>query len=227
MWTSTTSRPQRLHTLLDDAAERFRAYREYIAVKWWTMYVTAIDPGWRNLAICMCRVDDEGEIEALDFELVDMNNMSCGVNCTLPHSSHVVHKVAHIFQIYSRFFETADKIFIEKQPMLVGSMLHVEALLYDRLQERAELVSPQVLHRHFGLKQGAYDERKTMVDDIAGPYLAHLPGYQQLERKHDVGDAFLLCRLYADGVKTRITKARKVDKIKTDLSRFKFVRPKA
>lgn len=189
------------------------------------MYVLAIDPGFKNFALCLCEIDEDGEIEAIDFQLIDLVNLQCGSECKLPHSSHVVHKIAHVFEMYNNFFARADKIFIEKQPLLVGSMLHVEALLYERLQDRAELVPPEVMHRHFGLKKGDYEHRKSMVVDLAGPHLVHLAGYRELERKHDVGDAYLLCRLYADRVRAARAKARKVQKIAVDLERFKFVRP--
>lgn len=189
------------------------------------MYVLGCDVGWKNLALCLCRVDEEGEIEADDFALLDLNNLACGADCRLPHSSHAVHKCAHVFHMCAHLFDRADKVMIEKQPTLVGSMLHIEALLYDRLQDRAELVPPQTLHRHFDLVKNDYDARKDMVDSLASPHLEHLPGYKGLKRKHDVGDAYLMCRLYADRVRCRVAAARKTQKIAVDLARFRYTGP--
>lgn len=163
-------------------------------------------------------------MEAVDFALVDLNNMVCGADCKLCHSSHAVDKCSHLFQLYANYFEQADRILIEKQPLLVGSMLHVEALLYNRWRDKAELVCPKTLHRHFKLVEGDYEARKAMVDKIASPYLNHLPGYDQLRRKHDVGDAYLMCRWHADLRKADAEKACKVEKIAIDLARFKYVK---
>lgn len=190
------------------------------------MYVLGVDCGWRHFALCLCQVDEEGDIEAEDFALLDLNNLACGADCKLPHSSHAVHKCAHVFHMYAHLIDRADKVMIEKQPTVVGSMLHIEALLYDRLQDRAELVPPQTLHRHFDLVKNDYDARKQMVDSLAGPRLEHLPAYESLKRKHDVGDAYLLCRLHADRVRSRVAAARKTRKIAVDLARFRYTGPR-
>lgn len=189
------------------------------------MYVLGIDCGWVHTALCLCDVDEEGNMEAVDFALINLNDLRCGADCKLSHDGHVVHKIAHVFVMYKRFFDTADKVFIERQPVMVGSMLHVEALLYDRLKDKAELVSPMSMHKHFSLPKNDYDGRKARVDEIAGPHLQHLQGYKELTRTHDIGDGYLMCRLHADKIRDRYMHGQKIAKIAVDLNKFRYTAP--
>jgi hypothetical protein len=107
--------------------------------------------------------------------------------CQLQHSSHPVDLMLHVFQEHGEVFDKADLVLIERQPPT--GLVHIESLVYMRYRSKALLVSPNSVHKHFGMSAD-YEERKRQVDEMAGPYIAN--DYTRgLWRTHDMSDAFV------------------------------------
>lgn len=154
------------------------------------MHVLAIDVGYSSLGLVHAEVCEFAIATVHLAEKLDLRDIPCLQGCKLLHTSNVVDRVNHLVIYYKDLFERAETILIERQP--VGGLLDVQSLLYDKFRSKTTLVSPNAMHKHFGLPRGEYDRRKEMTIEIATPYLSHLLSFNRLHRKHDVADAMCM-----------------------------------
>lgn len=150
-----------------------------------------IDVGILNLALVKCQVEDYQMVTLLDARCVNLNELAHHVvprdQCRLQHSNDVYDKLQHLFQEHSDIFSGVDQVRIERQPL--GGLVHVEQLLFGHFRDKAKLISPNAMHKHFDIRMYDYDGRKIQTTRIAEPYLAHMAEFQQRERVHDLADA--------------------------------------
>lgn len=166
--------------------------------------VLGVDVGVLNLALVLVATSPDHEIEGVRRSaVVDVTKVRCLPGCTLHHSNNIVDRMNHMFASYASWFEEADEILVEAQP-LVG-LVHVEALILSKFRHKTALVQPVAVQAHFKWPQCNYGAKKQAAVDTAGPYM---PSLEDLQRKHDVADAFCLV-LYTCQVRRRADAARR------------------
>jgi hypothetical protein len=107
-------------------------------------------------------------------------------------------------------------------------MKDVEQLLFKEFRNKAILVSPNSMHKHFEIQGLDYDDRKIRVTEIVDEMLKTNPllheKFQSLVRQHDIGDAGAhLKKFLAEKHKEHQEEIiRQRFKRKLDLSQFVF-----
>lgn len=128
-----------------------------------------------------------------DALLIDLRNIKhehvSSRDCTLHHSNELCDRISHFLQEYKSFFENVKHIYMEQQP--ITGLKSVEQLLMHHFRSKITLISPNSVHKYFGMSAD-YDTRKNESVQLSTPYLNHLPLFQTIERKHDLADACLL-----------------------------------
>lgn len=155
------------------------------------MKIISIDVGYSSLGLVCVVADNDYTLRRVNFaQKIDLRDIACVPGCTLRHSQNVVDRIAHFVQYYQHQFDDADTVLIEVQPL--GGIRDVQALLYATFRQKAVLISPCSMHRHFGFPVGDYEGRKELSVELARPHLNHLASFRALYRKHDVADALCL-----------------------------------
>ncbi len=161
------------------------------------MKVLSFDVGICNLAFVIAILDDE-TLELCHIEEcnnLDIRNMKhtvvSKIECTLGHTNTATDWLEHFFQEHPQFEECAH-VFVERQP--IHGICSVEQLLFSHFRDRVELISPNAMHKHFGINHLDYEGRKEMTVKMVADLLPRdqFPNYHQMERKHDVSDAICL-----------------------------------
>lgn len=185
------------------------------------MIIIAIDIGYYNLGFVKVRVQD-GTPDVLMARKVDITRYEhervSQCECRLHHSREMADYVLHFIQEYRDHLEEADKILVERQPP--GGFGAIETLIVATFREKVDVISPNSMHKHFGIGHLDYEHRKQKTEEIAGQYLEHLDSYTRLLRKHDVADAMCMV-LY------RMPRAPRVKNIVPDFDRFRYVPPES
>jgi hypothetical protein len=158
------------------------------------MFVLAIDVGIINLGLVVARVSRSAwrVEEVVHAELVDTTHMAHTVVhedvCTLGHTKTHTDRLMHVLQ-ERPWVSRCDVVLIERQPF--QGHTDVQEVLFLLMRDRAVLVSPNALHKHFGMQTLPYEWRKLRVVELASPYLppSRFPEYAVMERQHDVADA--------------------------------------
>lgn len=166
------------------------------------MLTICIDPGIIHLGILICEIQENGELLKIHVcELENITEYSCPKDCPLHHDSCVADYICHVHEKYKSYFCTANKIFIERQPIcgLVDVVCAFQMLLP---RDALVLVSPNQIHAKLGMSK-SYETRKEQSVLKMKDYLEHLPSHvlemmEQGKRVHDLADCFLLLRLYQD-----------------------------
>lgn len=159
-----------------------------------------IDVGLANLAIVKVQVNVAENILILENCMcVDLtqgfvHRKVKRKDCKLHHTKDAYDRISHFLQEFEGewFSPNVKKIFIERQP--ITGLVHVEQLLFGHFRERAELVSPNEMHKWLGIGHLEYDQRKEHNVEYTKPYFAALNSehYEGRERKHDMADALCL-----------------------------------
>jgi hypothetical protein len=167
------------------------------------IYVS-FDIGIIHLAYVIIAIPDDDlltdplPIKILETECVDVtqlpHNRVDRKDCQLHHTKEIYDRMTHFWQEYeSRWVEQYGplyKVFLERQP--ITGITSVESLLFQRYRDKVIQVSPNAMHKYFGINNLDYDQRKEFTVTYATPYLEKFPSFTSLERKHDCADAFLL-----------------------------------
>jgi len=132
--------------------------------------------------------------QVVETECVDVTQIPCETDCALHHTKQIYDRMAHFWAWYEprwlKQFGEFSNVFLERQPIHgIGS---VEALLFQRYRNKVIQVSPNAMHKYFGIHHFTYDQRKEFVVNYTTPYLKSLANFQQAERKHDMSDALIL-----------------------------------
>jgi len=114
-------------------------------------------------------------------------------DCTLRHERCIPDYLDHFIQEHSFYFEECDVLLIERQPPM--GITNVQDLLFTRFRNKVKLISPNSVHKYFGLGHD-YLLRKEASEAIAKDYLNHFTNFIFNERKHDISDALLMILYY-------------------------------
>jgi hypothetical protein len=185
------------------------------------MFVISIDIGYYNLGIVKAIIKD-GKPEVLEAKKVDLTVFSHNTvpfcNCTLVHSREPADLVAHFVQEYQQDLYGASTIYIERQPP--GGLQNIEALLMYIFRSKIVLVSPNAMHKYFGISHLDYEGRKEKTIQLASEYLKNNSYYQSLSRQHDIADAVCLL-LYA---LSKVKKVREKKEPIINLEQFRLTK---
>lgn len=161
------------------------------------MLIASIDVGITHLALVFARLQQvNAELELVQLECVDSTVFEHGRvavdDCTLGHTKTTADRIAHVVQERRHLFDACTHVLIERQPL--QGHTHVEQVLYLLLRDKAQLVSPNAMHKFFNIAHYTYEGRKQQVVRIVDDMLplCDFPAYHALERKHDVADALCL-----------------------------------
>lgn len=180
----------------------------------------SFDVGLVNLAYVKSKINTstytiETILNAKNIDLTNLPHTKVSrENCTLYHSNDVYDRIQHFIQEYEDEFLDVDKVRIERQP--ITGLVHVEQLLFGYFRSKSQLISPNSMHKHFGINNLDYDQRKEKTVKIAEPYLENFQGWDR-NRKHDLADALciLLYSLSLEQQKAIIQK-QAMDKIEEE-----------
>ena len=148
------------------------------------MRILGIDIGYHNMGLVQADWDFK-EVDVVFIDKVDITHYAgtCGTR-------EVADLVKEFVKSYKDLFDTSDMVYIERQPP--GGLTNVEALLVYMFREKISIISPNTMHKFFNIGHLAYEYRKQCTEEIARPYLEHLPLWRSLLRRHDVADALCL-----------------------------------
>jgi hypothetical protein len=172
------------------------------------MLVASIDVGIVNLALIVVCVDAEWRVvrvvhaEVTDTRVLEHRTVSAEA-CLLGHTKTATDRLTHFVQNRAELLDACDKVLIERQP--IQGHTDVQELLFLMFRAKAELVSPNSMHKHFNIGHYTYEGRKQQTVAIAEHFFHHQPGspYHTLERKHDIADALCLCLFWLSREKAK------------------------
>ena len=190
------------------------------------MIIVSIDVGYVNLGLTRATVDECFNVSFIDVIKINLRHTrhtrvpAC--ECKIPHTNETCDRIAHFLQEYEPILGSAETILIERQPIM--GLKDIEGLIMSANRSRTILVSPNSMHRFFGISKFTYDERKVQTEKIAEKYVGHMEEYQNLERKHDIADAVCLCLYHVDVLKREAdTKRRRSGALRgTPLDQFRL-----
>ena len=197
------------------------------------MHIISVDVGYSSLGLVSAHVqDDYSTVQVVSADKIDLRDIPCIDSCQLRHSANVVDRIAHFLQAYADTFEGANKVLIEVQPL--GGIRDVQALLYAHFRDKAILISPNAVHKHFQLPAKDYEKRKEIVVFKAYPYLEHLVTFRKHIRKHDMADAVCMILYWMHTARydyiQQQHQQQKLERLKQnrllDLDKFRYVNPK-
>jgi hypothetical protein len=166
----------------------------------YTYCVMSIDIGILHLGISVATLDEEyNMIEIIWIDLIDITEFihKWGVSpkeCLLYHTKTLCDWLNHTYQENIDFFEKADYILIERQPIPEG-FTAVEQLIFSRWRDKAFLVHPRSVHKYFNMGYYEYDQRKVISEKIARAEITNPDLQKQLgyyNRAHDITDSILI-----------------------------------
>lgn len=175
-----------------------------------TWRVVGIDVGWSHLACVVCDINTEDhDIKTVHADMTDLRELSCNDNeCMFEKrdrkAGHLVH---HYVEKMHEWFNTADKIVIEAQP-ITSTHKDVEQLLIVYIKQRysvpngrpkdhVKLIAPQSMHNHFNM---SYDKatRRLQIVEITKRYLCELNSFIRANQKEHLGDAMGFVLYYVE-----------------------------
>jgi hypothetical protein len=110
--------------------------------------------------------------------------------CQLHHSNEFADRIAHLIQEYP-VFDECDVLLVERQPVVSAFGIAIMNLLMNHYRNKITLVSPNSMHKHFGIRDLDYDQRKEWTVGQAKEMFGEKTTIEldRFERKHDIADA--------------------------------------
>jgi hypothetical protein len=157
------------------------------------MIVLSFDVGLIHLGFVKARIDPTAwtlenieRVECVDLSSIPHRRVPLS-SCRLYHTRTACDQIQHFLQEYSDELSGVDRVLIERQPP--GGLLHVEQLLFTFFRDKAQLISPQSVHKYLGIGHLDYEGRKLETVRRAAPFLSPCNEWQKQNRKHDMADA--------------------------------------
>lgn len=158
------------------------------------MQILSIDIGIINLGMSFHSISNDFQRSTIEeIFLVDITKYICDKKvCLLDHSNHLSDRIAHLFQEYNYYFDSADYILLEKQP--ICGLISVEQLIYSYYRDKCVLIHPSSMHRFFHIESYDYDGRKDQTIRIASRYMNETTQikYKSFTRQHDIADSICI-----------------------------------
>lgn len=172
-------------------------------------YILSIDIGIKHLALLLIQVNMDYTIDdVIWFELIDITqfhhlDVESKKKCNLFHANCIADWLMHIFLLHHELFELCESIILERQP--IHGHTAIEQLFFFKYREKAVLIHPRTVHKFFRWSKDIdYEMRKIKsqsifeyrLDKTTRVWLKDI--YQNLERKHDVSDAYIQVVYYCN-----------------------------
>jgi len=181
------------------------------------MIYLSIDVGIINLALIKANVEKHKITQILDARLINLNTIqhktTTITDCKLHHSNDVYDKIQHLFQEHGEIFQDIECVLIERQP--ITGLVHVEQLLFGHFRSMARLISPNSMHKWFGISHLTYEQRKEETTKIATSYLNQCKDWMKSERLHDMADSLCIL-LFSLHVESNAAKMKEEEKRKQE-----------
>lgn len=160
------------------------------------MYILGIDIGIINLGLIGCSINDDYTLNKIELcELVDITDFRCNQRkCSLNHEPNVAYRMKHFFLNYREYFNKADYIIIERQPIM--GITDVQEIILYEFDSKCILISPNAMHKHFDINDLNYERRKEQTIKMSEHLLKEFKDFNNNERKHDMGDALCLIKYF-------------------------------
>lgn len=141
--------------------------------------------------------------------------------CKLHHDFCIPDYLDHFVQEKRSMFESAEIILLERQPPT--GITNVQDLLFSRFRDKVFLVSPNTIHRYFGLPKD-YSFRKMESEKLSIDFLKHFVKFNDNIRKHDISDSLLMLLHYHHQKIIDYTNSIVTNEIKrvTDFEKFRL-----
>lgn len=149
------------------------------------MFILGIDVGIINLALVQVELDDDTwQIKRVcACHRIDMTRL-----CS---SRETADRVVAMVEKFQAVFDTSDVVLIERQPLT--GLTGVEELLFYMFRQKCQKVSPNSMHKFFGINTLDYEGRKVQTVARARPWLEEQEGWSRNpERQHDMADAMCI-----------------------------------
>lgn len=173
--------------------------------EYYSYCVLSIDVGVVHLGISVSLLDEEFNLlEIIWVDLIDITQFRHKYGpvedkCQLYHTKTFCDWMNHTYQENIDFFEKADFILVERQPP--QGFVVVEQLIMNRWRDKTVLVSPNSMHKYFGIRKLNYDKRKEFTEKIMLSKLKDKFLCEQLsyyDRIHDISDSICLMLYWID-----------------------------
>ena len=207
--------------------------------------ILSIDIGISNLGYCYSEITFPELVgskyknlknnETYSFDLINkqINVLSCNriditkvkhsrvnyCNCTLRHERCIPDYLDHFIQEHQIMFDECDVLLLERQPPV--GITNVQDLLFTKFRDKVLLVSPNSVHKYFGLSTD-YTERKVVSETIAQDFLINFDKFTQNSRKHDISDAMLMIIFYFKKELDRVINSTKFELPTVNFEEFRL-----
>jgi hypothetical protein len=158
-------------------------------------YILSIDIGINHLGISYFEIYEDYTIkEILWIDLINITEFTCNrAKCPFYHDKTITDWLCHVFEMNRGFFENSDHILIERQPPV--GLVAVEQIIFAAYRDKAILISPNSVHKHFNMSKYDYEGRKNVSERIALYYLDKFYDFKEqyyfYNRRHDISDSIL------------------------------------
>ena len=126
--------------------------------------------------------------------------------CPLHHSKTMADWIAHYIKHFRSQLDSSDVILIERQPP--GGFKCAEQLIFAEFRDKAVLVAPNSLHKHYHTAAMCYTTRKMAMVKIARHRFRQFKqviDWDPLCRLHDMADALLIASYHIDTLSPQTT----------------------
>lgn len=155
--------------------------------------VLSIDIGIQHLAMVLSSISKDYTFqEILWMDLIDITLFTCDKKtCKLHHDRTFVDWMSHVLEKYKEIFQRANYVLIERQPP--QGLVAVEQILFGSMRDKSVLISPNSVHKFFGIGQYDYDTRKIASVNISKKYISPVfkKKLENCDRIHDICDCIL------------------------------------
>lgn len=132
----------------------------------------SIDIGIVHLALVLVEVTQEFEFDHVVWHrLIDIRKLRHSTvpaeHCRLGHTSTVTDRMAHVYQEYEHVFLAAERILVERQPIM--GLQAVQESLFAQFRDKMTLVLPNSVHKLFKMSNN-YENRKQESVNLARDY---------------------------------------------------------
>ena len=165
--------------------------------------ILSVDVGIIHLGLTVSVLDEEYSLVDIVFvDLIDITNFLHNKvqekDCKLHHDRTFCDWLNHVFQEHMELFDSVDYILIERQPPtgLVG----IEQLIFSKWRNKAVLISPSSMHKHFNIGHYDYEQRKEQTELISLNKITDkkmLKKMKKFDRLHDIADSICMTLFWA------------------------------
>ncbi len=166
------------------------------------MFIVSIDIGIFNLgyASFYCeenRITNWKHLDKINIKEVTMNCRK--PSCRFCHDKTFTDYIDHFCEMFSEDFKNCDYVLLERQPP--AGFVVIQELILNKFRNKTKIVSPNSVHKFFGIGHLDYDNRKLASIETARKTC---PSFSNIktERRHDISDAICQAIYFVNNLPT-------------------------